>query len=213
MLLSLLLSSCLVARLTCALPASTSSSSPLLPSSLSPPSSRSSLEPRSCAVEYPTWNSYISKEHPHEVSFNTYLTIAWKDPGYYIYESLIQFSNIPAKARVCQLELFFPTGYAEMFGLSGGTNRLFIYRVPAPLPRRFDWNTAPQPAYLFGTTPKLPMSEIMQQELGFIINSAPCEPTMAFRIAISSDAAKGGVDFFKDTDFPTAGFRLTHDCL
>ena len=177
--------------------------------------------PRACAVERPSYISFIEKQDPNRSGINGTYFISWKDPSVVSgrpiptgldIDAFVQFSNIPTNAWGCQLELFFPKGYWALLGLPGGINKLNIYRVWNPVPPNVNWNTAPSPAYLFGSTSQLPADQPLSQDVKIVINSATCQPTMTFRVAIPSEVNRGGVEFWRDSIFPDAGFRLTHNC-
>ena len=87
-----------------------------------------------------------------------------------------------------------------------------MYRVTDPVPAGVSWNTAPQPSYLFGTTPTLEMDQVVKQDIKVVINSIDCEQTMSFRVKIADEVQSGGVEFWKDASFLGAGWRLTHNC-
>ncbi|KAJ9634941.1 hypothetical protein H2199_008805 [Coniosporium tulheliwenetii] len=193
----------------------------LLTLSCAAPTQAADLAPRSCATEYPSVISFLEKQDPNHAGTNGTFFITWKDPSVVSgrpipnglsMDGLLQFDNIPRDAWGCQLQLFFPRGYWTLFGLPGGTNRFNVYRVIDPIKPGVSWNTAPKPAYLFGSTPQLKTDQTVPEDVKFVINSVKCEPTLSFRAGIPPEVERGGVEFWRESPFGNAGFRLTHDC-
>lgn len=169
------------------------------------------LSPRQCAIEYPSYQGFIQKQNP-TVGANGPYVLVWKYPtNNTVIESLIQFSNIPSGAWGCQLELFFPKGYTELLGMYGGSSSLSVYKT-GPIPNGATWNTAPPAEFLFGTVPALPVNQAINEDTKIVINSAACQPIMSYRITAPPEASFGGVEFWQDSTYPHAGFRMVHNC-
>ena len=171
------------------------------------------LSPRQCIIEYPSYQGFIQKRNPTVGSNGPYF-LAWKDSSTAgaVIDSLIQFSNISSGAWGCQLELFFPKNYAQLLGMNGGANKLYVYKTTGPIPDGATWNTAPQAAFLFGNTPTLSVNRLITEDTKIAINSAGCQPTMSYRVTIAPESGLGGVEFWQDNTYPYAGFRMVHNC-
>lgn len=83
-----------------------------------------------------------------------------------------------------------------------------IYRLSDPIvPGITTWNTAPEPAYLFGST-EVEVDGYAQEDTKIVINSVECESTLSFRVSIPPEVEKAGLWGFEEN----TGFRLTHNC-
>lgn len=171
------------------------------------------LAPRQCVTEYPSYQGYINKGYPDSPSSNGPGFVVWKDNNGTELQVLLQFANIPANAWGCQLELFFPKGFPSLYPMYNERNQLSVYRVNEIIKAGASWNSAPKPAYLFGTTAAgLPTNPPVQNDIKMIVNSAQCAATMGFRISIPPETPRGGVQFWRDSPWNDVGFRMTHNC-
>ncbi|KAF2118606.1 hypothetical protein BDV96DRAFT_643845 [Lophiotrema nucula] len=166
---------------------------------------------RTCPTKYPTYQGNINKGLPEQASYNTDFFVNWKETNGTVLETLIQF-RVPAGSWGCQLELFFPKGHPNLWGMNDGDWRLYVYRVNDEIKPGAAWNNAPKSAYQFGNSNgPLPINRVVESDIRRIINSEECQPTMGFRVAIAPEAVRGGVQFLKDATWRNVRFRMTHN--
>ena len=172
------------------------------------------LSPRQCSTAYASSTQIINKGFPDQSRPDDGTLAVWKDSNGTELNVLLQYTNIPANAWGCQLELFFPKDYPSLFPMYFEGNQLYVYRTNGVIQPNTSWNTAPSSAYLFGVTPAgLPQVQPVQNDIRYIVNSAQCAPMMSFRVSIPPDTPRGGVQYFRDNpSWKNVGFRITHNC-
>ena len=146
-----------------------------------PTSTSQPLDRRACSVAYPQTNS-----------FPINLDIRQDANGANARTETLTFSNLPAGAYGCQLEVNFPINYPIT---SSGVNSVNVYA-----------ETGPSKGSLFGT---VKLANNPKQPIRIFVNSAKCESTMAYRLKIASDTLAGRVAF---ADTKQAGFTITYNC-
>ncbi|KAF2686622.1 hypothetical protein K458DRAFT_485838 [Lentithecium fluviatile CBS 122367] len=185
--------------------------------------SASPVAPRSCSIESPTFIGWIDSAQPdfnsNPLADNT-LTLALKEPNRLV-DTLIEFT-VPAGAWGCQLELYFQKGYGGLYGY-GGPIKADVWNVDKNVPLgpynySVNWNLAPKPTNLFGTTGTLvePPRQGYQEDVKRVINSAACKGKMTYRARVPEEVQpRGGVQFYQRSSSPYSvfgGWRMVHNC-
>ncbi|KAF2446774.1 hypothetical protein P171DRAFT_238774 [Karstenula rhodostoma CBS 690.94] len=137
------------------------------------------LETRSCSVAY-----------PQSIGFPINYHISQSANGAKKVLNALTFSNIPAGAFGCQLEVNFPAAYAIQ---SSGNSQINVW-------------TANGQRKLFGTV-TLASSPVAPTK--FVINSATCQNVMSYSLEIASEDQAGSVAF---ADTQDAGFTMAYNC-
>lgn len=118
------------------------------------------------------------------------------------FDSIAQF-QIPAGSYGCQLQLKWPAG-AEP--LDFGNPLIDVFAVDPPPTRDFGWTDAPQPKSLFGT---VDLKSEPDRASVQVINSAVCQPTMAYRLTVSDKTKEAAVIIGKGSEM---GLQMVYNC-
>jgi len=144
------------------------------------PTTSAPLERRACSVAYPVSIGFPINYDIHQDAGKTNVRT-----------NALSFSNIPAGAYGCQLEVNFPTAYPIT---KSGNSLLNVY------------SSVGGKQSLFGTV-ALASSPVAPTK--YVINSLTCTNLLSFTLAIASDDQAGRVAF---ADTKDAGFTVTYNC-
>jgi hypothetical protein len=188
------------------------------------------LERRACSVAQPSFVGTIDSLDPNYNAApgpgGSGTTLAFKDPNIVrsnvtgkglTMDTLLEFSNIPAGAYGCQLELFFARDYWTLYDYPPGPRSIDIWNTDGPVPKSptsgnysLTWNTAPKKTSLFGTIGNIELPPF-SQDIKKVVNSAACKSKLTWRIAVPPQVVQGGLQFFQNQS-PVGGWRLTYNC-
>ncbi|KAF2141200.1 uncharacterized protein K452DRAFT_359004 [Aplosporella prunicola CBS 121167] len=155
------------------------------------------LTPRACAIETPTLLTRLDRSNP-DLAIGS-VSYAWANPTI---STEVQFSNIPAGAFGCQLEIFFPPRYVVD---NSGDSRAYFYSLDREVSPSDTFNNAPAKVSLIGTAD---VRSDYARETRIVVNSVQCKPSLGFRM----DVAEGKVGSLGFNNLDGFGFRLTHNC-
>jgi hypothetical protein len=168
-----------------------------------------SLAPRACAVEFPSTIVSLDQKNPYSASGKTLKFRALSNAGGNGREAMeIQFTNIPANAYGCQLEIYLPAGTPVT---NQGSSQINTYTLNGDITVADTWAKAPAKQYIFGTNN---VYADPKQATKLVVNSLQCKPTLNFRVEIASQTEFGVLEFGQQNPPSTqpVGFRLTHNC-
>lgn len=151
----------------------------LLSTALTTAAPTTPLEGRSCSIAY-----------PQSIGFPINYHISQDTNGANKVSNALTFSNIPASAYGCQLEVNFPTRYPIQ---SSGNSQINV------------WSAGGQRT-LVGTA-TLASSPVAPTK--FVINSVTCKNVMSYSLEIASETQAGSVAF---ADTQDAGFTMVYNC-
>lgn len=149
-----------------------------LTTALAAPTTSTPLTRRACSVAYPYGN--------FPINYDVHQTTDGTPPRV----DALQFTNIPAGAYGCQLNVAFPANYPITTSGNSAINIL---------------SSNGGSEVLFGTV-NLQTSAAAQS---FVVNSLQCEEVLVFTLEIASQSDAGRVAF---ADTPEAGFSISYNC-
>ncbi|PSN62214.1 hypothetical protein BS50DRAFT_638775 [Corynespora cassiicola Philippines] len=177
--------------------------------SAAPTTGAAPLAPRSCSVAFPSTIVSLDQKAPTTASGKTLKIRTSQDQGGNGREAMeIAFTDIPANAYGCQLELYLPAGTAVT---NSGSSQVNTYLLNGDISAQDTWMKAPAKGSLFGTTnvyadPKQPTK--------IVVNSLQCKPKLNFRVEIASQTEWGVMAFAQQNPPSTqpVGYRMTYNC-
>lgn len=167
------------------------------------------LSPRACAVEFPSALFSLDQKAPTTPSGPTLQFRTLQSQGGNGREAMeVLFTNVPANAYGCQLEIYIPAGTPLTQTDNSQINTFVVDRDASAADT---WANAPAKRYLLGTSnvysdPTKPVT--------VVVNSFACKATLSFRVELASQTAAGSLSFGQQNPPSTqpVGFRLTHNC-